>query len=191
MLDGIGIPCHFFLKTGYHLLWLYRRKISKKCLVLFSLLLAASMDSGRLAEWNGSFWICQLIQTQVKFCQDRLTWCFAETRPMRGQVIFRGSINSTQQWRLACIALQQCFVALTSLSLLIFVERSMAENFCCPCFPWSFLLIRANSAEAWLFLLGPTTTADMFALLTLSKWTTGIRQLEIEITSTKLLLNNI
>jgi hypothetical protein len=58
-----------------------------------------------------------------------------------------------------------------------FPERGTAENFSwCPCWSWSLLLTCANSAKAWLFLLGHAITAMpfLFAVLTLLNWTTGI-----------------
>jgi hypothetical protein len=89
------------LFIGHRLLWLREEKCTKKLLVLFWWLLSTSVDSGWLAEWSGSFWICQ---------QYRLMWSFAKTDSrgvllkqdpweaisLGGQVMFGGSINRNQ-----------------------------------------------------------------------------------------------
>ena len=46
-----------------------------------------------------------------------------------------------------------------------FVERRTAEHFSWhPCWSWTLLLTYADSVEAWLSLLGPATTADLYFL---------------------------
>ena len=67
---------------------------------------------------------------------DSLMWCFAEARPVGGQVMFGKSITRTQ-WEdsdgvLAKLALH-CFIGLTSLSSLIFTLLRGAWQRTFPC----------------------------------------------------------
>lgn len=119
----------------------------RKILVVFLWLLATSVDWALLAAW------CQLTQTNMEFCYDRLT-CWAKWCGMsEGQVMFGGNINRTR-WTVmgTCIA---NFAKLHWSHLfadLYLIERGMAKNFSwCHCWPWSL---------CWLCLLGHAPVAD-------------------------------
>ena len=54
----------------------------------------------------------------------------------------------------------------------LFPERGTAENFSwCSWSSWLFPMTGADSAEVWLFLLGPATTA---AIPTQLNWVAGV-----------------
>ena len=64
-------------------------------------------------------------------------------------MMFGGSINRTQGPMMALNA-----------SLVSPLEKGTTKGLLCPCWSWSLPLTRADSVEAWLFLLGGTTATD-------------------------------
>jgi hypothetical protein len=114
-----------------------RKKCTKKLLVVFWQLLAASVDSG----WY------------------RLTWSLAKTyscgeaRPMGEHMMSGGNINRSQRTVMrACIAsfATLCWSHVLVFTDLHFVERHRRELFLFLCWSWSLLLTCADSVEAWL-----------------------------------------
>jgi len=91
-------------------------------------------------------------ETDTHTHRHRYTDTHGKARPV-GQVMFGGSTNRTQPTVTGLAELVSIF---TVTHLLL--ERGMAENFC-PSWSWWLLLTRADSAQAWLFLLGCPATA--------------------------------
>jgi hypothetical protein len=97
---------------------------------------------------------------------------FAETRLMRGHMMFGMSINQSQQTVVMCVHSLCNSSLVTGLHLRCSSCHwgSTAENFWCPSWSWLLRLAPANLMKAWLFLLGCATVAD-WCLLSCHYWT--------------------
>lgn len=115
------------------------------------------------AVWSGRFWVCQVMQTYMRFCCDWLRCCFAKARSVGWHVMFGESINRNQRtvtvWCMASFAMRYCPPVFIFIELYL-PEKGTPENF--SRHPsWSQLLppTCANSAEYWWFLLDLATTS--------------------------------
>ena len=121
--------------------------------------LAASGDSGWLAEW------CQLRQTHV--LRHKKCWGKAHGGPVMFGGYKKDPMDSDRGW--AWLAYRASCATSWVLSSLIYASLREAQSRTSGLLPWSLLLTWAD-AEAWLSLLGSATAADSY-LLSLLYWT--------------------
>ena len=89
----------------------------KPHLVVFWQIPASCTDLGRLSEWSGSFWICQLIQTHAVLLRQTHVFCWGKTNGRTCDIWREHKYDST--WQPAWIA---NYIGHASSSLLIFTS---------------------------------------------------------------------